>query len=91
MIYVECSWRNEPDKFFPRVQYNEISLKVIFFVKRSIHENWIGDWILFQDVPMESLRTQDYEFVYERGLLDFFVRAIHALNQMMTGGQKYKL
>ena len=40
---------------------------------------------------MESLRTQDYEFVYERGLLDFFVRAIHALNQMMTGGQKYKL
>ena len=45
MIYVECSWRNEPDKFFPRVQYNEISLKVIFFVKRSIHENLRLDFV----------------------------------------------
>ena len=49
----------------------EISEKWNFFVKRSIPENF-GRENFSGQVPTESLRTQDSEYVYERWVQQIF-------------------
>ena len=57
-------WVHEPDTFFLEAA-REISEKWNFFVKRSVPENF-GRENFSGQVPTESLRTQDSEYVYER-------------------------
>ena len=63
-------WVHEPDTFFLEAA-REISEKWNFFVKRSVPENF--QWENFSgQVPTESLRTQDSEYVYERWVQQIF-------------------
>ena len=63
-------WVHEPDTFFLEAA-REISEKWNFFVNRSVPENF--QWGNFSgQVPTESLRTQDSENVYERGVQQIF-------------------
>ena len=55
----------------------EISEKRNFFVNRSVRENFSGQ------VPMESLRTQDSENVYERWVQQIFDPVLPARNWEM--------
>ena len=63
-------WVHEPDTFFLEAA-REISEKWNFFVNRSVPENF--QWENFSgQVPTESLRTQDSEYVYERWVQQIF-------------------
>ena len=63
-------WVHEPDTFFLEAA-REISEKWNFFVKRSVPENF-GRENFSGQVPTESLRTQDSEYVYERWVQQIF-------------------
>ena len=63
-------WVHEPDTFF-LFEDTEISEKWNFFVKRSVPENF-GRENFSGQVPTESLRTQDSEYVYERWVQQIF-------------------
>ena len=63
-------WVHEPDTFFLEAA-REISEKWNFFVKRSVPEHFQRENFPGQ-VPTESLRTQDSENVYERGVQQVF-------------------
>ena len=63
-------WVHEPDTFF-LFEDTEISEKWNFFVNRSVPENFQQENFSGQ-VPTESLRTQDSENVYERGVQQIF-------------------
>ena len=63
-------WVREPDTFFLEAA-REISEKWNFFVKRSVPENF-GRENFSGQVPTESLRTQDSEYVYERWVQQIF-------------------
>ena len=63
-------WVYEPDTFF-LFEDTEISEKWNFFVNRSVLENFQRGNFSGQ-VPMESLRTQDSENVYERCVQQMF-------------------
>ena len=59
-------WVHEPDTFFLQGD-TEISEKRNFFVNHSVPENFQRENFSGQ-VPAESLRTQDSEYLYERGV-----------------------
>ena len=63
-------WVHEPDTFFLEAA-REISEKWNFFVNRSVPENF-GRENFSGQVPTESLRTQDSEYVYERWVQQIF-------------------
>ena len=63
-------WVHEPDTFFLEAA-REISEKWNFFVTRSVPENF-GRENFSGQVPTESLRTQDSEYVYERWVQQIF-------------------
>ena len=63
-------WVHEPDTFFLQAD-TEISEKRNFFVNRSVPENFSRENFSGQ-VLSESLRTQDSENLYERGVQIFF-------------------
>ena len=69
-------WVHEPDTFFLQGD-TEISDKRNFFVNHSVPENFQREIFLGQ-APTESLCTQDSEYVYERGVEDFFYRVLPA-------------
>ena len=58
-------------RYFFLFEDTEISEKWIFFVNRSVPENFQWENFLGQ-VPTESLRTQDSENVYERWVQQIF-------------------
>jgi len=63
-------WVHEPDTFFLEAA-REISEKWNFFVNRSVPENF--QWENFSgQVPTESLRTQDSEYLKMKGGYNFF-------------------
>ena len=70
-------WVHEPDTFFLEAA-REISEKWNFFIKRSVPENFQRENVSGQ-VPMESLRTQDSENVYERWVDILFCDAASTL------------
>ena len=61
---------HKPDTFFFKAA-REISEEWNFFVKRSVPENF-GRENFPGQVPTESLRTQDSEYVYERWVQQIF-------------------
>ena len=63
-------WVHEPDTFFLEAA-REICEKWNFFVNRSVPENF-GRENFSGQVPTESLRTQDSEYVYERWVQQIF-------------------
>ena len=63
-------WVHEPDTFLLEAA-REISEKWNFFVNRSVPENF-GRENFSGQVPTESLRTQDSEYVYERWVQQIF-------------------
>ena len=63
-------WVHEPDTFFLEAA-REISEKRNFFVKRSVPENFRRENFSGQ-VPTKSLRTQNSENLYERGVQKVF-------------------
>ena len=69
-------WVHEPDTFFLEAA-REISEKWNFFVNRSVPENF-GRENFSGQVPTESLRTQDSEYVYERWVQQIFDRVLPA-------------
>ena len=63
-------WVHEPDTLF-LLGDTDISEKWNFFVNRSVPEHFQWENFLGQ-VPTESLRTQDSEYVYERWVQQIF-------------------